>query len=242
MNQVTQGTATIVERAPGHYALSIDADGTTYCNAQLDDYHHLARMSYPWCAPITMSLVARLTGDAMGTWGFGFWNAPYSPLASRWPALPATAWFFGNGSGDLAWDIDSAPTGFKAATLDTRRMRARLLALCAPLLLLLMRSKSLYRTIWPRLTRWLGLSERMLPHDSAWHHYELQWRSDCITWLVDGIVVHQSSSAPAGSLGLCIWVDNQWLVAGPRSGLGWGVGPSQTTLEIRELKIKNYEL
>jgi hypothetical protein len=240
VNQVCQGTATIVERAPGHYVLSIDTDGTTYCNAQLDDYHHLPRMSYPWRAPIKLSLDARLTGDARGTWGFGFWNAPYSPLASRWPTLPATAWFFGNGSGNLSWDIDSAPTGFKAATLDTRRMHARLLAPFAPLLLLLMRSAAVYRTVWPRLTRWLGLSERMLAKDSAWHHYELQWQPDCTIWLVDGIVVHQTSCSPHAPLGLCMWVDNQWLVAGPRSGFGWGVGPSQTTLEIRELTISNF--
>ena len=242
MNQVCQGTSTIVERAPGHYVLSIDADGTTYCNAQLDDYHHLPRRSYPWRAPIRLSLDARLTGDARGTWGFGFWNAPYSPLASRWPALPAAAWFFGNGSGNVAWDIHSAPTGFKAATLDTRRIRARLLALCAPLLLLLMRSTSIFRFVWPWLTPWLGLSERMLSQDNDWHHYELQWQPDRTTWLVDGIVVHQTPSAPHAPLGLCIWVDNQWLVAGPQSGFGWGVVPSQTTLEIRELKIKKYEL
>lgn len=242
MNQVCQGTATIVERAPGHYVLSIDADGTTYCNAQLDDYHHLPRRSYPWRAPIRLSLDARLTGDARGTWGFGFWNAPYSPLASRWPAFPATVWFFGNASGNLAWDIDSAPTGFKAATLDTRRMHARLLAPFAPLLLLLMRSAAIYRIVWPRLTRWLGLSERMLPQDSAWHHYELLWQPDRTIWLVDGIVVHQTSCSPHAPLGLCIWVDNQWLNAGPQSGFGWGVVPSQTTLEIRELKIINFEL
>ncbi len=235
MNQVCQGTATIVERAPGHYVLSIDADGSTYCNAQLDDYHHLARMSYPWSAPIRLSLDARLTGAATGTWGFGFWNAPYSPLASSLPALPATAWFFGNGNGNLAWDIDSAPTGFKAATLDTRRMRARLLALCAPLLLLLMRSSSFYRFVWPRLTPWLGLSEHMLSQDSDWHRYELQWQPDRTTWLVDGIVVHQTQSAPHTPLGLCIWVDNQWLVAGPRSGFGWGLVRSTASLEVKDI-------
>lgn len=237
MNQVCQGTASIDERAPGHYVLSIHADGTTYCNAQLDDYHHLPRRSYPWRAPIRLSLDARLTGDARGTWGFGFWNAPYSPLANRWPALPATAWFFGNGSGNLAWDIDSTPTGFKAATLDTHRMRARLLALCAPLLLLLLRSTTIFQTVWPHLTRWLGLSERMLPQDSDWHHYELQWQPDCTTWLVDGIVVHQAPSAPHAPLGLCIWVDNQWLVAGPQSGFGWGLVQSTTSLEVKEIRV-----
>ena len=43
MHQVCQGDAHIDEVAPGHYRLRISSDGTRYCNAQLDDYHHLPR-------------------------------------------------------------------------------------------------------------------------------------------------------------------------------------------------------
>jgi hypothetical protein len=242
MNQVCQGAATIVERAPGHYVLSIDAAGSTYCNAQLDDYHHLARASYPWQAPLRLSLDARLTGDAKGTWGFGFWNAPYSPLANRWPALPATAWFFGNGSGDVGWGVDSTPTGFKAATLETRRWQVLLMVLIAPILYAFLHVPILYPRLWPYLSKLLRLHEQMLPIDAEWHAYVLEWQRDEVIWFVDGVEVCRTPFAPTGRLGLCIWVDNQWLVAGPRRGFGWGLVPSQTTLEIRELKMINYEL
>ncbi len=240
MKRVCQGNASIREIAAGHFVLTIDSDGSGYVNAQLDDYHLLPRDAYPWRAPQRMTLQARISGDCHGTYGFGLWNAPYSPLASRWPALPATAWFFGSGNGDLRWGIESAATGFKAATLAVRRLHALLLVPFAPLLMVLMRISYVYHKIWPVLMHLLGVSERMLPQDEAWHHYEIEWGIDFIIWRIDGVVAHRASCSPRGPLGLCIWVDNQWLVAGPLRWFGWGLVRSATTLEVKDFAMMNY--
>ncbi len=237
MHHVCQGQARIEMVAPGHYRLGIDSDGTGYSNAQLDDYHHLLRRDYPWQAPVRLSLWARVPVAARGTYGFGFWNAPYSPLASAWPARPASAWFFGNGRGDLAWGVTSAATGFKAATLETRTWQALLIGMWAPLLLLLMKIPALYASIWPRLTPRLRLAEQMLVPDGAWHQYEIDWQPDSVTWRIDGQVVHQTASAPCQPMGLCIWIDNQWLAVGPRGRWGWGLCADTAVLEVRDVVV-----
>jgi hypothetical protein len=237
VNQVSQGAASVTEIAPGHWVLSIAADGSGYANAQLDDYHLLPRADYPWRAPLRMSVQARISGDCHGTYGFGLWNASYSPLANARPTVPATAWFFGNGSGDVGWGMGSNPTGFKAATLETRRWHVLLLAPLAPILYALLFIPRLYEHLWPWLCQCVRLHERMLSHDTAWHTYMLEWRSDGVIWSVDGVEVSRTPYAPNGRLGMCIWVDNQWLVAGPRRGFGWGVLQSTTTLEVKDLEV-----
>ena len=237
MNQVCQGHATVREIAPGQWELSIQADGSRYTNAQLDDYHSLPRTAYPWHAPLRLSLSARISGDCRGTYGFGFWNAPYSPLASRIPALPATAWFFGNGSGDVAWGMHSSPTGWKAATLDTCHSSVLLLAPLAVLFAALLRIPVMYRLLWPWLCRRFRLYEAMISLDGGWHDYVIEWHEREVRWLVDGVEVGRAPYAPTGHLGLCIWVDNQWLVAGPRHGFEWGVLPSHTVLEVKNIEV-----
>jgi len=50
-----------------------------YRLAQLDDYSHQSRKSFPWQPPVTLSLQARVSAPALpGTWGFGLWNDPFS--------------------------------------------------------------------------------------------------------------------------------------------------------------------
>lgn len=237
MHHVCQGDAHIDEVAPGHYRLAIHSDGTRYCNAQLDDYHHLPRHEYPWQAPLRLSLWAKVPVSAPGTYGFGFWNAPYSPLTNQRPSLPATAWFFGSGAGDMAWTPTSTATGFKAATLDTRRWQARLMAPWAPLLMLLMRLPRVYAWLWPRLMPYLGLAEQMLTSDGEWHHYALEWQAQQVRWYVDDVCVAHAPWAPQGRLGLCIWIDNQWLAATPQAALGWGLVSADTTLEVRDMVV-----
>ncbi|MCX6014449.1 MAG: family 16 glycosylhydrolase [Chloroflexales bacterium] len=204
MHHVCQGQASIDTVAPGHYRLGINSDGTGYSNAQLDDYHHRPRRDYPWQAPVRLSLWAKVPMDAQGTYGFGFWNAPHSPLAS---------------------------------TLETRTWQALLIGMWAPLLLLLMKIPTLYASLLPRLTPRLRLAEQMLVPDDTWHHYQIDWQPDSVTWRIDGQVVHQTASAPCQPMGLCIWIDNQWLAVGPRGRWGWGLCADTAVLEVRDVLV-----
>ena len=59
-----------------------------YRVAQIDDYGSLPRRDFPWRAPMSLSLKARISpGVNTGTWGFGLWNDPFglvlNPLGRR---------------------------------------------------------------------------------------------------------------------------------------------------------------
>lgn len=239
MNQVVQGAATLSEPTPGSYVLTVASDGSHYSNAQLDDYHHLARNAYPWQPPLRLTLQARCSGDLRGTWGFGFWNAPYSPLTGQRPTWPATAWFFGNGSGDLRWHPASAATGFKAAQADARGWRSWLLMACSVIWWPLLLQPRTVRRVWPWLAHQVRLHEQMLACDDQWHVYAIEWTTNGVTWSVDGKVVAQTTTAPRGPLGLCIWIDNQWLVATPQRLPAWGLVATTAMLEVKEIKVKD---
>jgi hypothetical protein len=43
---------------------------------------------------------------------------------------------------------------------------------------------------------------------TEWHRYTLSWQHQHLSWHVDGTCVAQSNFAPAGPLGLVIWIDN----------------------------------
>jgi hypothetical protein len=238
MNRVAQGHACVSEIAPGHWRLQVDGTAQQYSNAQLDDYHHLPRRAFPWHPPVQLSLWAKVPAAHHGTWGFGWWNAPYSPLTSAMPARPASAWFFGNGKGNMAWSPQSATTGFKAATLETRTWQSLIIAPFTPLIMLVNRHPHIYRWLWTRLMPYLQLTETMIAMpDDAWHHYHIDWQIDSVTWAIDGIVIAHTPFAPRGVLGLCIWIDNQWLTATPDGQFGWGLTDATGTLEIRDLTI-----
>src|SRR4030067_3362988 len=80
-----------------HWRLSLSAS-SQYADAQLDDYHELARRALPWSPPVRLTLSARTsTRYPSGTFGFGFWNDPFSfgvgarGAGGRFPHAPPTA-------------------------------------------------------------------------------------------------------------------------------------------------------
>lgn len=238
MNRVAQGNADISEIAPGHWRLQVGGTAQQYCNAQLDDYHHLQRQAFPWRPPVRLSLWAKGPAAHLGTWGFGWWNAPYSPLTSAMPARPASVWFFGSGKGNMAWTPDSRAIGFKAAMLETRTWQSLLIAPFAPLIMLANRSSRISRWLWPRLMPHLRLRETMIAiPDDSWHRYQIDWLTDSVIWAVDDTIIDHTQSAPHGPLGVCIWIDNQWLTATPDGQFGWGLSDARGTLEIRDITI-----
>jgi hypothetical protein len=233
----------LVRTAEGLRFLNPPGDGRGYCNAQLDDYQGLARRSFLWRPPLRLRVSARFShpaGELLGTAGFGFWNDPFGMTGRRVPALPAACWFFyASPPSDMALAQGVPGAGWKAATLDARTAGAAvhlpLLALAAPLL----RRRRFYARIWPRIQRALRIAEAPLALDmTTWHNYELRWDLTAVHFRVDGRTVLMAP-APAGPLGLVVWLDNQWLVARPEGALRGGVLARRETqrLEIREWEL-----
>ncbi len=196
-----------------------------YANAQIDDYTGLPRERFPWRPPLRMTVVARIGTPIAGTAGFGFWNAPISPLGKVLPVLPAAVWFFyASAPSDMPLARGVPGSGWKVATIDATTRQAWAWAPAAPLVVLMNRLPLLYRMVWPRVQRALAVSEAAIaPPDAMFREYTLEWFNGGARFFVEGQLVHEAMCAPQGPLGFVAWVDNQWLIATPDGRFGWGV-------------------
>jgi hypothetical protein len=218
-------------------------NGSTYCNAQIDDYQGLPRRRFLNRPPLRLSLRAHFShraGELTGTAGFGFWNDPFLMTDLRMPALPRALWFFyAAPPSDLRLAVDTPGRGWKASSLDALQPAGAaalpLTALAAPA----MHSRRLYRRLWPFFERRFRIAEQLLEVDmTTWHEYVLVWGHDSATFLVDGRSVLVAPS-PRGPLGLVIWLDNQYMAVHPAGHLRYGlVAKSETQwMEIDDLHL-----
>lgn len=242
-----QGNGRVHYLSGGVTRLTIPPISHGYTNAQLDDYQGKSRAQFPWRPPVRLSLEARFIGDKLdGTAGFGFWNAPFGGgglgRGGRLPVLPAAAWFFfGGDSNNMAFAKGVSGWGWKAAGIHAHHAAGYSLMAGAPLGFLLMRSRALYRRIWPMLEGVLGISERELPVSlmREWHHYNIEWGKDEILFRIDNEIVHKADTQIGLRLGLVIWIDNQYLVATPTGKLRFG---NVALTEAQHLEICGLEV
>jgi hypothetical protein len=219
-----------------------------YADAQLDDTQPCSRARFRWRPPLRFSVRARTSiPDPRGTFGFGFWNDPFSlslgmgGAARKLPAAPQCAWFFyGSPPHDLALADGVPGCGWKAQTLSFRRMPSLLLAPIAAGGAFLASLPPLRRWTFRRARLFYRARERLLPADpSEWHEYALEWTAASVRFLVDGTEALQSDQPPLPPLGLVLWIDNQYAVASPGKGFGFGVLPleREQILELEDARI-----
>ncbi|MGC9520868.1 MAG: hypothetical protein ACP5HG_03170 [Anaerolineae bacterium] len=241
--------AHIHERRPGLWRLTIPAglEGA-YHLAQLDDYGGRARSNFLWHPPVRLQVRSRASAlDLPGTWGFGWWNDPFSAQLGlggaqrRLPALPNAAWFFyASPPNYLALTDDHPAQGFLAATFAAPKLSPALLALGVPLV------PSLLWAPTARCVRRLG--RRIVREDAqvleidvtAWHDYALIWHTDEVRFLVDEQVCSATPISPDGPLGLVMWIDNQYMAFGPDGHLRLGnLAHPEGWMELSDLEVES---
>lgn len=240
------GAGQVANRADGMRFSLIPKDG--YSNAQITDYNYKS-WNFRWQPtheqPVRLRVTAQASagGDELrGTAGFGFWNHPFSPDASRLPRLPRAAWFFfGSAPNNMRLALDVAGHGWKAATLDAAHWRALSLAPITPLLMLLMRHDGMYRRVWRGIQPLLRVKEAVLdPALLAQRHtYALDWHTDHVRFAVDDTVILEAPYRVNGKLGFIAWIDNQYMVATPQGQFKWGIVPFEREqwLHIFDMQI-----
>jgi hypothetical protein len=220
-----------------------------YADAQLDDTQGLGRPLFRWRPPLRFSIRARASpGDPRGTFGFGFWNDPFSlslgmgGAARKLPAAPQCAWFFyGSPPHDLPLAEGVPGFGWKAQTLSFRTIPPLALAPIAvggAFLAALPLSRG---WAFRQARRFYRAEERLLAVDpSAWHKYAIDWTASSVRFSVDGTEVLRSVHPPAPPLGLVLWIDNQYAVASTAKGFGFGVLPLERgqALELEDAWIE----
>ena len=99
-----------------------------YRIAQHDDYSGLSRKDFIHYPPLSLTLQAKVSEKSLpGTWGFGFWNDPFSlgigvkGSGVRLPALPQAVWFFyGSPKNDLSFHATEAANGWMASVFTSK--------------------------------------------------------------------------------------------------------------------------
>ena len=222
-----------------------DVISRKYSDAQIDDYQGLPRRRFPWRPPLRLTVRACFShpaGELRGTAGFGFWNDPFMMTGARMPALPRAIWFFyGSPPSNMKLDLHTPGHGWKAATIDALRPAALLLAPVAPLAVLLMNLRPLYRALWPPIQRALNVREATVEAEmTGWHTYLIEWGTEQACFSVDGKMVLENAPAPRGPLGCVVWLDNQYMVVTPWGRLGWGLldAPGRQWMEVDQLVIE----
>jgi hypothetical protein len=244
-NHYVQGGGLLEPLDPGLRLATLDTTSQSYSNAQIDDYQGLPRRRFLWRPPLRLTVRARFShpaGELLGTAGFGFWNDPFLMTGLRTPALPRAVWFFyGSPPSNMKLDLHAPGHGWKAATLDALRPAPLLLAPAAPLAVLAMNWRRLYRALWPPIQRVLNVREAVLDHDiTEWHTHVMEWGLERTSFWVDGELVLEDAPAVRGPLGFVMWLDNQYLVATPWGRFKWGLldAPGRQWMEVSRLGIE----
>jgi hypothetical protein len=225
-----------------------NASSQRYTNAQIDDYQGLRRRRFLWRPPLRLTVRARFSHSAIdssgalrGTAGFGFWNDPFLMTGARTPALPRAIWFFyASPPSNMKLDLHTPGNGWKAATIDTIRPAALLLAPLAPLAVLMMNLGPLYAALWPPIQRAVRVQEAIVTSEmTEWHTYCIEWGSEQANFSVDGEILLANAPAPQGPLGFVMWLDNQFMIVTPWGRLGWGIldVPDRQWMEVDWLSI-----
>jgi hypothetical protein len=169
---------------------------------------------------------------------------------ARLPALPRAVWFFyASPPSNIKLDLVVPGHGWKAATLDALRPAALAWAPLAPLAILSMNLRPVYRPLWPPIQRALNVREASLGVDMAqWNTYVLEWGAErsrfSIAQETDEVPTPVlDARSPKGPLGFVMWLDNQFLVVTPWGHLHWGVVEAldRQWMEVSQLAIEPLE-
>ena len=220
-----------------------------YRLAQLDDYESLPRRQFPWQPPVRLKIRARASARVIpGTWGFGFWNAPFTlgivrgVERLRLPNLPNAAWFFfASPPNYLSLREDLPADGSLAALFSSPQLWAPLMALGAPVfpLMAIRPVARLLRRTGRQIVRQDAASLDIDPCE--WHVYEIFYDRRAAVFKVDGIQALESRLVPRGRLGLVLWVDNQYAALPPdqRPGFGTLPNPEPAWIELSDLQVES---
>jgi hypothetical protein len=248
LHKLISNNASLFEIDKQHFCLSIQPGSQkSYRVAQLDDYSPFARRSFPWSPPLRLHLHARITTpQVQGTWGFGFWNDPFSLSLGfgggvrKFPVLPEAVWFFFASKPNHLTLIDDLPGhGNMAMTYTSKKIHPLLLVLTTTFVPILA-IPGINRKLRKLLSKIMRQDAFLINQDpTCWHQYQIDWLPCSVVYYIDNEPVFESNLSPKPPLGLVLWIDNQYMAFPPDGKLAFGVLPTieETSLEIKALRI-----
>lgn len=233
----------------GITALEIPAgENSSYRIAQLDNTTGLTRPKFSHRPPLRFSVNARTHFEQhQGTWGFGFWNDPFSFSLGfgggtrRLPVLPNATWFFFASNENYLTLKDNQPgNGLMVMSWRSPTVPSIILGLGAPILPLLIHRpiNQYFRRIASHIIQHEVMA--LMINQQDWHHYQIDWLEQKVIFSIDNQFTMETSVSPRPPLGLVIWIDNQYATLHPSKGVGFGILPTPVPrkIEFSNLLIK----
>jgi hypothetical protein len=240
--------AAVEQIAAGSWRLSIPPTSAGhYQLSQLDDYSGQSRSRFNWQAPLRLQCSARASQSShAGTWGFGFWNDPFTAnlwikgAGMRLPTLPNVAWFMhASPESQLTLQKSKRANGLLAAVFQAPLIPSAAFIpgyMFLPLAL-----------IPPAVRVALNAAEKIVRDEfkivnvdqTSWNSYRLDLHKDRAVFYLNDDQLFQTSGAPRGRLGSLVWIDNQYAGIDPNGKIKAGA------LEIREpawMEIKDWQI
>ena len=222
---------------------------SNYRLAQLDDYAALHRQKFPWVTPTILRLRVRVSSNSIpGTWGFGFWNDPFSMflglggMIRSLPVLPNAVWFFYASQENYLSFRDNKPSnGFLAATFQSPNIPSVYLIpglLLLPILLI----RPWARWLRTKLGKLIFEDSTRIDIDvTQWNEYRIIWEENRVDFEINNHPVFTTSVSPHVPLGLVIWIDNQYAAFLPDGELKAGALENQAPawMEIDGINIQS---
>ena len=218
-----------------------------YRVSQIDDYANLPRKEFLWQKPLRFSLQSRVSDQQIpGTWGFGFWNDPFSfnigiqGSGRRLPVLPDAVWFFfASPENHLSFENKKPAQGMLASVFASKTISPPLLVPGGVFLPL---------AFFPPAGRLIRkFMSRLIQYDAAriemnltdWHTYTIEFSREDIRYSIDEKFFFKTTCQPKGKMGFLIWIDNQYASFDPQGKIKFGTLASQREhwLEIRDLVL-----
>jgi hypothetical protein len=205
--------------------------------AQLDEGPP-SRAAGDWRPSVRLRVRARWSHPAdalIGTSGFGFWNDPVGPGGFTRP--PAWVWFAHySPPSHVAFGAHGPGHGPRGAALSAPAV-GRVGLTLGNLALRLPGVGKLAVGAAGRMAR--GGDLALTTSLTDWRDYELTWRSEGVTFAVDGAPLGRVGGAPPGPLGFVAWMDNQWAALRPdgRAAGGYLAVAGPQWLEIARIEI-----
>ena len=244
MNLRSTPGAVIKTLAADAWHLSIPAGKSgIYRVSQIDDYAELRRKDFLWQKPFRITLQSRVSDQNIpGTWGFGFWNDPFSfnlgikGSGQRLPVLPDAAWFFfASPENHLSLEDQKPGQGMLASVYSGCKI-SPLLLYPAGIFLPLAFIPTAGRLARKTLSRFINYDAVQADIDlKSWHSYTINFSQENLEFFIDEKLYLKTNCQPCRKMGFLIWIDNQYASFDPQGKIKFGTLASSREhwLEVR---------
>lgn len=235
-NRLASGSAKVEESFGLRLSLK-NAPSGRLSVAQIDDYIDRPRSDYLWLPPLILRLKARVShvsGELLGTAGFGFWNNMAPLWGNGMEVNPNWVWFYYASPQSTISLTGGMANGWKASVVNGGRGGERSMAAANTFMRIPLLGRLLTGVRMPAREKALDGFDPTL-----WHEFEIHWLPEAIHFRIDGDEVLAARVKVTIPLAFVAWIDNNFATIKPNGGFEVG---NLAIEQEQSMMIQNLEI